>query len=303
MYRRRATILAFAVAVGGCDRPALTPTGVRVVFGTQGPGPGQFVYPRAIAVGADGAIFVVDKSARVQRFSPDGQFETTWAMPEMQAGKPVGMHVGPDGRLYVADTHYNRVLVYDRDGRELARFGRAGTGDGEFILPTDVAVDADGFVYVAEYGGNDRITKWSPRYEFVSVLVAGEVAGKPLSRPVGLDIDREQTVWLADACNHRVLHFGRDGALLACFGEMGENAGQMRYPYDLAVTPQDTIMVCEYGNSRLQWFDKNGRSLRTWGTQGRQLGQLWAPWGAAIAPNGDVCIVDSLNSRVQVVRP
>ena len=91
--------------------------------------------------------------------------------------------------------------------------------------------------------------------------------------------------------------------MLACFGEMGENAGQMRYPYDLAVTPQDTIMVCEYGNSRLQWFDKSGRSLRTWGTQGRQLGQLWAPWGAAIAPNGDVCIVDSLNSRVQVVRP
>ncbi|MEZ6085978.1 MAG: hypothetical protein R3E58_18980 [Phycisphaerae bacterium] len=43
-----------------------------------------------------------------------------------------------------------------------------GYGDGEFQLPTDVAIDKQGFIYVSEHNGNDRVTKWSPSYEFVS---------------------------------------------------------------------------------------------------------------------------------------
>lgn len=300
---RSIELVLIVLAVAGCEPPPLTPNGVRHVFGKQGLGPGAFVYPRAITVDLQGAIFVVDKSARVQRFGPDGTFETLWHLPDFEAGKPVGIWAAPDGRVFVPDTHYHRVIVYDRDGRELARFGAAGTGDGEFELPTDVAMDADGLIYVSEYGGNDRITKWSPEYQFVGVLVTGEVAGKPLARPAALDFDEEQTLWVADACNHRILRFDRDGKLLSCFGEMGQDPGQMRYPYDIAVTPQNTIMVCEFGNHRLQWFDKSGHSLQTWGTPGRQIGQLSSPWGAAISPNGCVCIVDYLNNRVQIVTP
>ncbi len=297
-------VLALA-AVWGCDRPPLTENGVRAVFGSQGLGPGAFVYPRAIAIGPDNAVYVVDKSARVQRFRVDGTtgtYETGWEMPERKAGKPVGLWVGPDERVYVADTHYSRVIIYDRDGVELARFGEPGTGDGQFQLPTDVVVDEDGFIYVSEYGGNDRITRWSPDYRFVGVVASGVVAGQPLTRPAALDLDAEQTLWVADACNHRILRFSRDGQLLACFGEMGEAVGQMRYPYDIAVTPKGTIMVCEYGNSRLQWFAKDGTPLGTWGSQGRAVGQLWAPWGAAVGADGTIYIVDSLNSRIQVVR-
>jgi DNA-binding beta-propeller fold protein YncE len=305
---RAITLLAAVVGLlgaGGCEPPPLTETGVRAVFGAKGLGPGAFVYPRAIAIGPDNAIYVVDKSARVQRFRVEGTtgtYETGWQMPERQAGKPVGIWVAPDQRVFVADTHYSRVIVYDRDGREMARFGEPGEGDGQFRLPTDVVMDAEGFIYVSEYNGNDRITKWSPSYEFVGVVASGVVAGKPLTRPAAMDLDAEQTLWVADACNHRILRFRRDGTLLASFGEMGEAIGQMRYPYDIVVTPQNTIMVCEYGNSRLQWFEMDGTPAGTWGTQGRAIGQLWAPWGAAIAPDGTICIVDSLNSRIQVVR-
>jgi len=84
---------------------------------------------------------------------------------------------------------------------------------------------------------------------------------------------------------------------------MGDGAGQMRFPYDVAITPEGNVLACEYANSRLQWFSPDGRSLRTWGTQGRALGQLWAPWGAAIGPDGNVYVVDTLNCRVQVIRP
>lgn len=301
----RTSALAIALLVtiaAGCDRPALSPNNVVRVFGGAGRGPGAFAYPRAIARAPDGRIYVVDKSARVQRFDADGTFETLWTMPDYAAGKPVGLTVHPDGRVFVADTHYHRVVVFGSDGMELARFGEAGTGDGQFVWPTDVAIDADNFIYVSEYNGNDRITKWSPTYEFVSVVVAGEVAGRPMRRPAALAIDRQQTLWVADACNHRILRFDLDGNLLVAFGEMGRQPGQLRYPYDIDIDPDGNVLVCEYGNCRLQWFDAQGRSLRVWGGPGRRVGQLNSPWGVFCSPDGRVYVLDSLNARVQVIK-
>jgi DNA-binding beta-propeller fold protein YncE len=294
------------LALPGCDRPPLSTNGVVGVFGGVGLAGGEFNYPRGITIGPDHCVYVVDKSARVQRFSSEGVFETGWRMPEFEAGKPVGLKAHPDGRIFIADTHYHRVIVYDRDGHELARFGSHGRGAGEFELPTDVAFDADGNVYVAEYYGNDRITKWSADLKFMSVLVSGEIDGKPLARPAGIDFDAEQTLWCADACNHRILRFDRQGRLLARFGELGDGPGQMRYPYDLAVVPDALgggILVCEFEGNRLQWFSKDGKSLRTWGSVGRELGQVWMPWGVAVGADGRIYVVDSYNSRVQIIRP
>jgi DNA-binding beta-propeller fold protein YncE len=299
-----ATVYAGLLSVlVGCDPPPLTPNGVIGIFGGVGLGPGAFSYPRAIATEPDGAIFIADKSGRIQRFSPDGTFETGWRMPETAQGKPVGLTVHPDGRIFVADTHYHRVMIFDRDGVPLGSFGTEGTGDGAFLLPTDVAIDAEGFIYVSEYQGNDRITKWSPELTFVAAVGTEPIDGVRLRRPAGIDIDEDQTLWVADACNHRIVRLTLDGTLLASFGRFGDGPGELRYPYDINVAPDGAVMVCEYEGNRLHWFSKDGRPLRTWGTGGRRPGELFAPWGAAYGADGNVYIVDSLNSRVQIVRP
>jgi DNA-binding beta-propeller fold protein YncE len=287
----------------GCDSGSIAPGGVVGVFGEVGLGEGAFSYPRAITADDRGSVFVVDKSGRIQRFAPDGQFELMWRMPEGAAGKPVGFSVHPDGRIFVADTHYNRVVVFDRDGRELARFGQEGTGPGEFLLPTDVAFDADGYIYVGEYGGNDRISRWTPDFRFDTVIGDGPIDGKRLNRPSGIDFDDEQTLWIADSCNHRLVRLSRNGDILGVFGEFGEEPGRMRYPFDLCITPDQKVLVCEYQGNRLQWFDKEGRSLRVWGRSGRKPGELFAPWGATYGRNGRVYVVDSLNSRIQIIQP
>lgn len=287
----------------GCDPPPLTDSGVVGIFGGVGYAPGSFSYPRAITAEPNGSIFVVDKNGRIQRFSAEGRFEALWRMPDIEKGKPVGLALHPDGRIFVADTHYSRVKIFDRDGTPLGGFGEEGFGDGQFQLPTDVAFDDRGFIYVSEYFGNDRITKWTPDLHFVSAFGVTPIAERRLSRPTGLVIDDEQTLWVADACNHRIVRFSLDGQVLSTFGEFGSDPGQMRYPYDLALTPEKTLLVCEYEGNRLQWFDKQGRSLRTWGKSGRAPGELFAPWGATYGPGGRVYIVDSLNSRVQIVQP
>ena len=296
-------VVTVILMTGGCDPPPLSPNDVVGVFGSAGRGPGDFAYPRAIAEAPDGKLYVVDKSARVQRFDAWGQFELVWTMPDHAAGKPVGLSVHPDGRVFIADTHYSRVMVFDRDGRELARCGEHGTGAGQFIGPPDVAFDADGRLYVGEYNGNDRITRWSPGYEFVDVVVSGEVNGQPMRRPAGLVIDQDHTLWVADACNHRILRFDLDGRLLMEFGEMGRQPGQLRYPYDIDLDTDGNLLVCEYGNHRLQWFDRQGRSLRVWGSAGRGIGQISSPWGAFASSDGRVYVLDSLNARVQVIEP
>lgn len=291
-----------SVAVG-CERAPDLDVHVLAVVGGPGFAPGRFSYPRAIAAAQDGSFFVADKTGRVQRFDPDGAFQLGWSMPDIEHGKPVGMKVHPDGRLFVADTHYHRVMVFDRNGRFLTTFGREGVGDGEFQLPTSVAFDQRGFVYVAEYYENDRITQWSPDLEFVRVISDEAIDGKRWSRPAGLDIDPEQTLWVADACNHRIVHLTLEGDVLGVFGEFGDLSGQLRYPFDILVTPQNTLLVCEHEGNRLQWFSKDGRSLRTWGRGGRKPGELLAPWGVAIGSQGRIFVVDSLNNRVQIVEP
>ncbi len=297
-------LLVFFVSVQtGCRRGDVADSRVEGVFGHVGLGDGDFSYPRAVATEKDGHVIVVDKSGRLQRFTQDGKHVMTWHMPDTQNGKPVGLSVHPDGRIFVADTHYHRVIVFAPDGTQLASFGELGSGDGQFHLPTDVAFDAQGFVYVSEYNSNDRITKWTPALTFVRAIGDKPIEGKRMRRPAGIAIDAEQTIWVADACNHRVIGFSTDGKVLACFGTIGREPGQMRYPYDIDISPEGTIMVCEYGGDRLQWFDRNGKSLGTWGKSGRKLGELSGPWGAKYGANGDIYVVDAMNSRVQIVRP
>lgn len=291
------------VGVGGCSPEGGGEGEVVGLFGQLGLGPGCFSYPRAVAYDPAGSVLVVDKSGRIQRFDAGGKWLASWSVPETAFGKPVGLTVHPDGRVLVADTHYHRVLIYDRDGQLAGSFGRKGLGDGEFQLTTDVAVDADGFLYVSEYYDNNRITKWSPEWQFVQAIGEGPIAGKELNRPTGLVIDDEQTLWVADACNHRLVRFSRTGEFLNTFGRMGREPGELRYPYDISLSPEGTLLVCEYGGDRLQWFDKTGRSLRVWGRSGRKPGELSGPWGAVYGPRGRIYVVDSMNSRIQIVQP
>ncbi len=286
-----------------CDRPALTGNGVIGVFGGVGLASGSFNYPRAITVERLGTILVVDKAGRIQRFSPDGEFLSFWRMPETTKGKPVGLTVHADGRIFVADTHYHRVLVFDPNGNLVGHFGSRGDGDGEFQLPTDVAIDDEGFIYVSEYNGNDRITKWSSNFEFIKAFGDTPVFGKRLNRPAALAIDRGGIIWVADACNHRIVRFTQDGKVIDAIGRRGRGLDEFRYPYDIDVREDGTVVVCEYGGDRLHWLSPDGESIGTWGSSGRRLGELSGPWGAALGVDGRVYVVDSMNSRVQIIKP
>lgn len=301
---RGAAGLVLLCLLAGCDRPGASgEPDVVGWFGGTGKGEGQFIYPRGIAITRDDTIFVVDKAARIQHLTCDGRHLGGWMMPESRAGKPIGLSVGPDGNVYVADTHYHRIMVYSPAGRLLRRFGRYGTGPGEFIYPTDVEVLPDGRIFVSEYGGNDRINIFSEQGQFIGSFGTFGEREDQLSRPSAMCVDGERRIlYIADACNHRIACYDLTGRFLRRIGRVGQGAGELRYPYDVNRMPDGSLVVCEYGNNRIQRFSPEGRSLGTWGLPGRAPGQLRNPWGAAVDSRGRVIIVDYGNCRVQVWR-
>jgi DNA-binding beta-propeller fold protein YncE len=291
-----------SLILAGCDQPNITGRRPQKIFGERGLGPGQFVYPRAIAVAPDGAVFVVDKMARIQRFNPDGEFETSWQMPLWQAGKPTGITVDNQNRVMVADTHYHQVMVFDRDGKELFRFGSQGEGNGQFIYPTCVAVGPDNQYYVSEYGGNDRISRFSPNRQYLGSFGDKNAGPAELSRPQAMIFDTDGTLLVADACHHRICRFSPTGELISSFGTAGRESGQLQYPYDIALCPDGSILVCEFGNNRVQRFDNQGKCLGIWGSTGRDPGQLAYPWGVAVGKDNRIYVLDSGNNRVQMFK-
>jgi ABC-type Fe3+ transport system permease subunit/DNA-binding beta-propeller fold protein YncE len=294
---------AAALSLAGCDGDSSTQSEPTVcwTFGGQGPGPGEFLYPRTIDFDASGNVYVGDKTGRIQHLTDHGEVLGTIHLPAFQAGNPTGLSLGPDGNLYVADTHYHRVLVYDRDGRIVRQFGEFGEGPGQFIYPTDVAFAPDGRIFVSEYGGHDRVSIYSPEGKFLSSFGRQGNGEGEFSRPQSLAVDpQRRLLYVTDACNHRIAKYTLDGHLLGYIGSVGQAPGQLRYPYGLAVLPQGDLVVCEYGNNRVQVLDPAGRSLRCLGGPGRGLGELAFPWGLAVDAKRRAFIVDAGNNRIQV---
>lgn len=298
---RAALAVIFSAAVG-CDYKKPDADRVEYVFGNRGLGSAEFQYPRAIAVSpVDGCVYVVDKSARIQRFSPEGKYEQQWSMPEYENGKPTGLHVDRQNRIWVPDTHYQRVIVYDRDGKELFRFGEAGEGPGQFIFPTGVITDEQGFVYVSEYGENARICKFTPELKYIGSFADRDSGEHWMARPAEMAFDADGVLWIVDAVGDRVCSFTRDGVFLSQFGSPGKEPTNFSNPLGIAIEKPGTLLIADRGNNRIARFTREGEFLGSWGAPGRDVGQIMQPWGVAVASNGLIYCLDSWNNRVQVI--
>lgn len=298
----------FMVASAGCEEEASAQNNERIdlIFGGDGTTRGRFNYPRAIDVDRDrNHVYVIDMTARVQRFGFDGSFEFSWQMPAFANGKPTGVSVHPDGRVFVADTHEHRILAFDQDGQQVMAFGTFGEEPGQFIFPTDIAFRADR-IYVSEFGGNDRVQVFDDMGSFLfefgafGTPSAGDADGVVhLNRAQSLAFSPDGArLYIADAINHRVVVTDPEGNQIDVIGGPGSDPGRFRYPYGLDLRSDGTILVAEFGNSRVQHLRADGTFIAAYGEPGRDRGELYSPWGVA-GDDGMIFLLDSRNNRVQ----
>jgi hypothetical protein len=147
-----------------------------------------------------------------------------------------------------------RIQKFTSDGEFVDKWGSEGSGDGEFSLPHDIALDSNGFVYVADFESK-RIHKFTAEGEFVD---SWEVVGKSdrwaTMGAEGIAIDSNDFVYIADTREGRILKFTSDGQFITKWGEFGSNPGQMNHPLDIAAGLDGRIYVSDHDNDRIQVF-------------------------------------------------
>ena len=138
--------------------PEVAPPRFVRAWGQKGTAPGEFRTPIGIAISAADHLFVADhNNRRVQRFDAQGKFLGAFEV----AGKPGGIALDAQGRVYVSLWDPDRIAVYSESGKLLREWGRSGRGDGEFKFPAGLVVGPEGSVYLGD-DVNRRVQKFSP---------------------------------------------------------------------------------------------------------------------------------------------
>ncbi len=253
--------------------------------------------PRSLTVSPDGELYVLDNAGRVLVYDDSGTLDRQWTMPEFEIGKPEGICILSDGRVAVADTHYARVVIFDRAGHVQQMFGDRGEGPGQFIFPVGIARDDQDHLYVAEYGGHDRIQKFTADGEFLTAFGTFGVDDGQFQRPSAI-VWCENVLYVADAINNRVQKFTDAGEFLGVLGAEAGGLVPLEYPYDIALGAGPSLYVVEYGAGRVTQLALDGTLQGRYGMAGRGDGQFWTPWGLTVNSRGRIYIADTGNRRI-----
>ena len=124
------------------------------VLGRRGEGDGEFNYPTHLAF-ADGELYVTDTmNSRIQVLEgASGTMQRSFGMRGLYVGnlvRPKGIALDSERNVYVVESYYDHLLVFDRQGRFLMGIGGLGAESGKFYLPAGVWTDHLNRVFVAD---------------------------------------------------------------------------------------------------------------------------------------------------------
>ena len=187
----------------------------------------KFNHTNGVAVDNAGNVYVTDQgNKKVRKITPEGLVSTLAGSVAGFADGPGisaqfnllrGIAVDGSGNVYVADDTNDKIRKIKPDGvvSTLAGSNPEGDVDGpgntaEFDNPVDVAVDASGNVYVADWN-NHKIRKISPS-GVVSTLAGNGTSGYAdgsvdtalLRFPFGVTVDASNTVYVAEQGNSKI---------------------------------------------------------------------------------------------------
>jgi trimeric autotransporter adhesin len=198
---------------------------------------GPLVSPAYIRFAPDGSLYISDTFAdRVWRRAPDGSLTVyagdgthgfsgdEGAATGAELSYPMGLAVDTRGDLYIADAGNDRVRRVDAGSHVITTIaGSADTygygGDGGratkalLSLPTAVAIDSAGDVYIAD-PGNDRVRRVDATTQVITTIVGsgqsgfggdgGPAVAAALLGPFGIALDGQGNLYIADTGNHRI---------------------------------------------------------------------------------------------------
>jgi ABC-type Fe3+/spermidine/putrescine transport system ATPase subunit/DNA-binding beta-propeller fold protein YncE len=249
--------------------------------------------PRSAKMLPDGRMVVLDTAGRVLLYDNAGKVTDTWHLPTNVNGNPEGTCLLQDNTIGVADTHYHRIVFFDMTGKITKMFGQRGEAPGQFIYPVSLTQDKDGFVYVVEYGGNDRVQKFTADMQHVMTFGKAGTGVGEFQRASGCLL-HDGKLYVADAINNRLLVFDtQTGKHIDTLG-----AEHLDLPYDLAIDDREHFYIAEYGAGRVTEMDLSGKIIATFGSTGRGANQFMTPWSLTVTSDHKLRIMDTGNRRI-----
>ena len=241
--------------------------------------------PHDLKLSPDGKyLFVSDvDNDRVAILDP----ETLALVAEFGADHQGGTHdvdFDARGRAYVADTHNNRVTIYDMDG---TRARLVGELDERIRGPEGVLAHPNGRIYVAGAWSGNVVS-------FQDGEVVDELGG--LSSPHDIELASNGDIWLADAGNSRLLLLSENLEIKRELGREQYDFNGVRY---LDLTDDGMIVAADKNNHQVKFIAADGSLVHVMGDgkPGRGPNRFRTPEGVEIR-GSELWLSDSGNDRI-----
>ncbi|QCI67490.1 hypothetical protein [Phreatobacter stygius] len=169
-----------------------------------------------VAVRRDGRVVVVRRAEpAVLVFAPDGQLEESWHHAQLPSVHGIAFDAGDN--LFITSFDAHQVLRFDA-GRnitlELGAFNRP-SWSAPFNHPTDMAIAADGEIYVTDGYGNARVHRFGADGRLIGSWGEPGTAAGQFACPHAVWVTGDDRVIVLDRDNNRIQVFDRDGVFLA----------------------------------------------------------------------------------------
>lgn len=243
----------------------------------------SFNNPTSVVTDTSGNIYVADtennvirkisSSGDVTTFAGDGTNGSTDANGTLASfNKPTGVAIDNTGNIYVADSENNKIrkITPAGDVSTLAGSGASGSDDlvgnlATFAIPTGVAVDSFGNVYVADSEGS-KIRKITPAGQ-VTTFAGNGIFGSDdgigtaatFGSPYSVAVDSSNNVYVADTNNHKIRKITVLGEVstIAGNGDQGNadgpgNTATFSYPTGIVVDGNNDIYVADFDNHKIR---------------------------------------------------
>ncbi|MGD8559979.1 MAG: NHL repeat-containing protein [Gammaproteobacteria bacterium] len=252
----------------------------------------SFAHPHDLELHPGGQwVFVADVNHHDIKVLDARTLKTLATIGDGELDSPHDVHFDKAGRLLVADSGNDRVVIYKLDGLKAKAVAELSE---QMSSPEGVTTDADGYIYVASTA-NHRVLKFNG-----SKLVDG-VGGRgdgdlEFVRPHDIELGADGLLYLGDPGNNRIQVLTRQ---LQFKGSISNNDKPFSEPKYLALDDKNWLYVADQHNNRLRIFNDQRTELAVVTEAGRQ--SLNYIEGVEVA-NGYLWIADTYNNRIVVFR-